>query len=134
MYLVDTNVWLEVLLEQEHHKDAYEFLTKTESSSLFITDFTVYSIGIILTRLKKPALLKKFYRDVFLETNVRLIRLLPSDLEDITKNSGKYGLDFDDAFQYTAAEKFKLAIVSFDDDFDGTELGRKTPTKKMGGS
>jgi hypothetical protein len=33
----------------------------------------------------------------------------------------RYKLDFDDAYQYLAAEKFRLTLVSFDRDFDGTE-------------
>jgi predicted nucleic acid-binding protein len=36
-------------------------------------------------------------------------------------------LDFDDAYQYVAADKHNLVIVSFDGDFDRTERGRKTP-------
>jgi len=39
----------------------------------------------------------------------------------------RYHLDFDDAYQYTVAEKHDLTIVSFDHDFDQTERGRKTP-------
>jgi predicted nucleic acid-binding protein len=37
------------------------------------------------------------------------------------------GLDFDDAYQYVAAEKRDLTLVSFDSDFDRTRRGRKTP-------
>ena len=36
------------------------------------------------------------------------------------------GLDFDDAYQYVAAERFDLEIVSFDD-FDRTSIGRLPP-------
>jgi hypothetical protein len=36
-------------------------------------------------------------------------------------------LDFDDAYQYTAAEKHNLILLSFDTDFDRTSRGRKTP-------
>jgi len=39
----------------------------------------------------------------------------------------KFGLDFDDAYQYVAAERHDLLIVSFDSDFDRTERRRKTP-------
>ena len=39
----------------------------------------------------------------------------------------EFNLDFDDAYQYTAAEKHDLTIVSFDADFDRTKRGRKTP-------
>ncbi len=38
----------------------------------------------------------------------------------------RFNLDFDDAYQYAAAEKYGLTIVSFDADFDRTEQGRKT--------
>ncbi len=38
-----------------------------------------------------------------------------------------FKLDFDDAYQYSAAEKYALTLVSFDGDFDGTELRRKMP-------
>ncbi len=31
MYLVDTNIWLEVLLEQEKTAESHEFLEITES-------------------------------------------------------------------------------------------------------
>jgi predicted nucleic acid-binding protein len=39
----------------------------------------------------------------------------------------QFRLDFDDAYQYVAAEKYGLTLVSFDADFDQTKLGRKTP-------
>jgi hypothetical protein len=50
MYLVDTNVWLEALLDQEHAEEARNFLQRTDSVILFLTDFSLFSIGIILTR------------------------------------------------------------------------------------
>ena len=42
-----------------------------------------------------------------------------------------HGLDFDDAFQYVAAERFDLQLVSFDADFDHTPRGRMTPAQAM---
>jgi predicted nucleic acid-binding protein len=38
-----------------------------------------------------------------------------------------FGLDFDDAYQYVAAERFGTVLVSFDSDFDRTKRGRKSP-------
>ena len=67
MYLVDTNVWLEVLLAQERAAEAQTFFTS-----------------------------------------------------------------IDDAYQYVAAEKHDLIIVSFDKDFDRTTRGRKTPAEIIG--
>jgi hypothetical protein len=45
MYLVDTNVWLERLLDQERSEDVAEFLDRVSSDLLAITDFGFHSIG-----------------------------------------------------------------------------------------
>lgn len=39
----------------------------------------------------------------------------------------EFGLDFDDASQSIAATTRNLELVSFDDDFDDTDLDRLTP-------
>jgi predicted nucleic acid-binding protein len=41
----------------------------------------------------------------------------------------QFNIDFDNAYQYRAAEKYDLTIVSFDSDFDRTTRGRKTPVE-----
>jgi len=51
MYLVDTNVWLERLLDQERAEDVRHFLDATVSEHLFITDFALHSIGVVLIKL-----------------------------------------------------------------------------------
>jgi hypothetical protein len=127
MYLVDTNVWLEALLDQEHAEEARNFLQRTDSVILFLTDFSLFSIGIILTRLKKDALFQTFLRDTVEESGVMLVRLDTDGLERILSLRRSVDLDFDDAYQYVAAEANRLTIVSFDADFDRTERGRKTP-------
>jgi len=38
MYLVDTNVWLERLLDQERSEEVGRFLDRVPSDRLFITD------------------------------------------------------------------------------------------------
>jgi predicted nucleic acid-binding protein len=43
--------------------------------------------------------------------------------------SRKFGLDFDDAYQYAAAQEQNLTLVSFDADFDRTSRGRKSPSE-----
>ena len=39
----------------------------------------------------------------------------------------QFRLDFDDAYQYVAAEWAEAVIVSYDDDFDRTVRRRQTP-------
>lgn len=43
----------------------------------------------------------------------------------------QFRLDFDDAYQYAAAGKHTLTLVSFDADFDRTDRGRKTPQEVL---
>ena len=126
MYLVDTNVTLELLLDQERSDDVRTFLRTVDSSLLHITEFSIYSIGIALLKLEKPELFMRWISDL-LNSNVRIAKLELADYKLLVSTAQKFELDFDDAYHYAVAEKFNLVIVSFDTDFDGTERGRKTP-------
>jgi len=131
LYLVDTNVWLERLLNQERAGEVAEFLSHTPSDLLFITDFAFHSIGLILTRLGRLDAFESFIQDLFIEGGVALLRLDPQDMKGLAEAMRRFSLDFDDAYQYVAAGKHNLTIVSFDTDFDQTELGRKTPAQAL---
>jgi len=131
MYLVDSNIWLELLLEQERAEEVRQFLQTVEASNLSITEFTLYSIGIITTRLNKEDVFETFLSDVLEHSGVRRICLSASDLKRVLFARREFRLDFDDAYQYVAAEKNDLVLVSFDSDFDETDLGRKTPAEVL---
>ena len=62
------------------------------------------------------------------EAGIRLIALLAKDMEDVIHIARKFDLDFDDAYQYVAADRYGLNIISFDSDFDRTEKGRRMPS------
>lgn len=127
MYLVDTNVWLERILDQAKSKEVGQFLNRTPTERLFITDFAFHSIGIILTKLNHGDAFLVFVNDVLLDGNVTLARLDPDEMPDVVRVMSNFSLDFDDAYHYAVAEKYELAIVSFDRDFDRTRIGRKVP-------
>jgi len=131
VYLVDTNVWLERLLDQARAEEVRKFLERQPAKLLHLTDFALHSIGLITIRLGKGGLFRQFLRDAFLEESVGIIRLDPEDLALVAKRVEDFRLDFDDAYQYVAAEKGNLTIVSFDKDFDRTSKGRKTPAKAI---
>jgi len=125
MYLVDTNVWLERLLDQEKSHEVGQLLDRVPSEQLFITDFALHSIAIVLDKLDRIKALLKFTRDAFMEGSVSLIHLEPEDMHRIVDTMKKFNLDFDDAYQYASADKYDLTLVSFDSDFDRTKRGRK---------
>jgi hypothetical protein len=129
MYLLDTNVWLERLLDRARSEEVGSFLDQTSSELLFITDSSFHSIGVVFDRLNRPDVLLQFIQDAFIDGAVTLIRLDPEDTRRIIQIIEQFGLDFDDAYQYVAAEKYNLTLISFDGDFDRTERGRKTPAE-----
>lgn len=128
MYLLDTNIFLELLLDQERADEVERFLqTFLDIADLYISYFTLNSIGIILFKRKKHEIFVNFLTDLFLNGKLYLLKLSLEDLIELTKFAKKFNLDFDDAYQYTLAERYDLTLVSFDSDFDRTERGRKTP-------
>jgi len=131
MYLLDTNVWLERLLNQEKAEEVGEMLDSISSENLYITDFALHSVGVILCKLNKKEAFIKFIEDLFVNSAVNLIHIEPQNMKDIIAIIDKFNLDFDDAYQYVAAEKYALTIISFDTDFDRTERGRKTPAEVL---
>ena len=132
VYLVDTNVWLERLLEQEKAQEVGQFLDRIPSDQLSITDFSFHSIGVILNRLNRLEALLRFVQDAFIDGAVRVIHLDPEDTQRLVRVIEQFTLDFDDAYQYVAAEKYNSTLVSFDRDFDRTERGRKSPVQIFG--
>jgi predicted nucleic acid-binding protein len=126
-YLVDTNVWLERLLDQEKSDIASNFLSLTPINSLFVSDFSIHSIGVILSRLKKYDIFEKFLYDLFVNGQIELLALYSVDLIDVIENIRIHKLDFDDSYQYTVAQKFDLTIVTFDKDFNAKGIKKKTP-------
>jgi predicted nucleic acid-binding protein len=126
-YLVDTNIWLERLLNQDKSEIVCEFLRLVPPSQLFVSDFAIHSMGVILSRLDKIDTLRIFLNDLFINGQIEQLTLDPLDLIDVADNIKEYGLDFDDSYQYTVAEKYGLTLVTFDKDFKALGLKKKTP-------
>jgi predicted nucleic acid-binding protein len=129
MYLLDTNIWLERLLDQGRSGEVEKFLSSVPSERLFITDFSLHSIGVILGRLGCISAFCSFIEDLFIDGSVTVVALDPAQMRRLARAMELYRLDFDDAYQYTAAFEHNLALVSFDSDFERTPGGRLTPAE-----
>ncbi|MFA4877000.1 MAG: PIN domain-containing protein [Methanoregula sp.] len=127
MYLLDTNIFLELLLEQKESASVKALLSIMTPDQLGISDLAFHSIGIILYQKNAAALFSDFTRDLFGEGGIFIYSLGSDDIERLEKVSRSFSLDFDDAYQYVVAEKFGLGLVSFDTDFDRTDRKRMTP-------
>jgi len=131
MYLLDTSTILELLLDQQKADDVEHLLRNTSPGSLHLSEFSLYSIGIVLMRRKLHDIFLRAVDDLLVQGGIRLVRLGVKDMQDITNASRRFNLDFDDAYQYVAATKYDLTVVSFDADFDRTERGRKAPAELL---
>jgi predicted nucleic acid-binding protein len=126
-YLVDTNVWLERLLDQEKSEITSDFFNLIPTDELFVSDFSIHSIGVILSRLKKYEVFETFIDDLFVNGQLEQLTLDPIDLLDVMNNIQKYKLDFDDSYQFAIAQKFDLILITFDKDFNVRGIKKNTP-------
>jgi hypothetical protein len=124
--LLDTNIFLEVLLGQEHANHAADLLDNNGKFNLFLTDFSLHSIGVLLFRRRRFDVYAAFVEDLKV-AGIRVLSLRPQDVSVLTEVAVAHNLDFDDAYQYEIARRFDLSLVSFDSDFDRTDLRRITP-------
>ncbi|RJP76907.1 MAG: PIN domain-containing protein [Candidatus Zixiibacteriota bacterium] len=116
MYLADTNIFLEVLLAQEKKDICKEFLA-THQDNLFMSDFSLHSVGVVLFRLHKSELFTRFINDI--RDQVGILRLKPEDGLELASLNERWSLDFDDAYQFKIAEMHGLQLVTLDHDFEG---------------
>jgi len=115
MFLVDTNIFLEILLAQDKSKACKNFLEE-KRGELSISDFSLHSIGVILFRNKKEDVFNQFVNDVLVKLEIHsLDKELYKDLFELSK---EFNLDFDDAYQYKVAIENKLTIATMDNDFN----------------
>ena len=133
MYLLDTNIFLELFLDQDKADDVERFLRTVPKERFYISEFSLYSVGIILFRRKLFDVFVRFVEDLIITGGIKLLRLSVEDTKKLAEVSQRFGLDFDDAYQYAVAERYGLTVVSFDSDFDRTEKGRKTPKDVLEG-
>lgn len=133
MYLLDTNIIMELLLDQEKSNEVEQFMRETRLDNLYLSEFSLYSLGIVLLRRGMYDVFLQTVDDLLVAGGVRLLRVGVRDMQDVVVAARRFNLDFDDAYQYVISEKYGLTIVSFDSDFDHTDLGRKTPGKVMSG-
>lgn len=114
MYLLDTNIFLEILLNQEKSPECKKFLLSNENR-IYISDFSLHSIGVILIRYNKIQIFNSFVEDVI--SKISVLNLPVSEYKQIALASKRFQLDFDDLYQYHIAKYYDLKIVTMDNDF-----------------
>ena len=131
-FLADTNIFLEILLGQPKRNIAKKVIVNLSSTGvLYVSDFTVHTIGIKIWHPKKNPLSnddRKRVWDGFLNdinASIPVLTLPSSKLTKVGDVIVKYGLDFDDAYQVAVALEYDLDIISEDPDFKVLKNGKK---------
>lgn len=129
-YLVDTNIFLEVMLSQRRTEECKSFLAMLRDGNIrgIVTDFTVHSIMVLMDRFKRLEELDVFLSSLAGYKGICLYHTPISDEIKAVKMAQEHDLDIDDAVQYAAALSMNAdAIISFDRDFDNLEVPRREP-------
>ena len=104
-YLADTNIFLEVILEQKNYASARAFLAETPGESLCVSDYSLHSIGLFLFKRGKHHEFEQMLEDLLGRLMVNVLSLQGLELTQVGKFAGKFNMDFDDAYQYAIADK-----------------------------
>jgi len=118
MFLVDTNIFLEILLRQDKKESCKKFL-KNNIGNLNLTDFSLHSVGVILFKYGKENIFQKFVEDVI--PNIKLLSLPIGLYKEVINASKSLNLDFDDAYQYSTAKYYGLRVATMDKNFEKVE-------------
>jgi len=68
-------------------------------------DYSLHSIGLLLFRSGQHEIFRQFLIDMILEAGVTIIALSAQEMEGVIQVAQRFGLDFDDAYQYAVAER-----------------------------
>lgn len=129
MYLIDTCIFLEILLDQKKAADCERLIERIRNGEIraFVSSFSLHSIEVILSRFNKTAALEMFLEDILTMANLEVIYTnIVDELKAVRLMSG-LKLDIDDTLQYYCVKTRSLKLISFDKDFDKTDLKRIEP-------
>ncbi|MBN1166434.1 MAG: hypothetical protein JXA44_04805 [Methanospirillaceae archaeon] len=73
-----------------------------------ISDFSLHSIKVILARLGRKELFKAFVDDLIIRCGLHILHVRYEAIYSVIEKMDENHLDFDDAYQYTLAEKYNV--------------------------
>ena len=130
MYLVDTNIFLEVLLSRAKKEACKNFLKSLRDGkkTCIVTDFTIHSIIVIMSNFNKLNELKTFLLSLTAYKGLYIYSTTIADELKAVEIATTQNLDMDDAIKYqTALSTNTEAIISFDKHFNNLSIPRKEP-------
>lgn len=109
MFPIDTNIFLEVMLARAKRTACIAFLesVKTGREKAAVTDFTIYSIMIILDSHGKLRELDRFLRSLSAYKGLALYAASLEDKLEAVELADNNEFDIDNAVQYASARSIR---------------------------
>jgi predicted nucleic acid-binding protein len=126
LILLDTNIFLEYLLDRKDAKDCGRLLTKLSRGEVegVVTRYSLHSIETVY----KSRLLAGFLANLDRSLGLSVRDTTTAEEVEVANISRTIGLDFDDTMQYYVAKKLGVdRIVTFDHHFEGLDIPRAEP-------
>lgn len=129
--LIDSNIIFSLLLEQNDYKETEKLFDLISHLDLRvqILDFALYSMVLNFIRRDHCEEIQQFLATLDSSKNISIYRLRPAEISEAL--SLNVNLDLDDKLHYYLAKKKNLTLISYDKDFDKTDLPRLTPAQAL---
>ena len=126
---IDSSVILETLLEQQRAEEGVRLfnLCARENRKVAVIAFSLYSVEIIACRHELYARLDDWLEKLKGLSGLTVYHTSIEEEREVARLVQTSRLDFDDALQYYVAKKTGAHLVSYDKDFDRTDIRRVTP-------
>ena len=130
--LIDANIFLEVIFKRRHHESCRQLLSRTMNGEIraLVPLFSVHGIEAYLSRRGHHDKVLAFLSVLERSQGITIFNSTIRDEQRAIEFTTPFSLDFDDALHYYAAKSgvfFNATIVSFDTDFDRTDITRLEP-------
>ena len=129
--LIDSNIIFSLLLEQNDYRETEKLFDAIAHLSLKvqILDFALYSMVLNFVRKGNNEEIQQFLATLDSSENISIYRPKPAEISEALKIT--INLDLDDKLHYYLAKKKNLTLISYDQDFDKTDLERLTPAQAL---
>jgi len=130
MYLIDANIFLEVLLARARKEECKQLLRllRDGKKSGIVTDFTIHSIIVVMDSVNRLSELKTFLLSLTAYKGLYVYHTTINDEINAIEIAIQRKLDMGDSIQYSTAIATNVeAIISFDKHFNNLETPRLEP-------
>jgi len=134
MYLLDANIFLEIVFDQKYFEECQSVIDRlNQDSSGYLTSFSLHGIEAMLGPKNRGSVLKQWLKQLLSHPYMGVYETSLEEEIKIINIMHQTGLDFDDSLQYYVAKKQGFTLVTLDQDFKRVGgISVKSPEEVIG--